>query len=232
GAFTRGIINLIKGEQLYIYVGGMGHGVNGGYNGGGYGAVQSSTGSGGGATDIRAVGGNWNDIPSLRSRIMVAAGGGGSATAAVGGAIGGFGGWLVAPELATSTTPLQGRGGTQTSGGIFGPNASHPLNATSGGFGSGGTAGFYEAGAGGGGYYGGGGGTHQTPNKSGSGGGGSSYISGHPGVNSINSSGIHTNSLIHWSGKSFKETLMLSGASMNTGAYANENGRARIVLLR
>lgn len=81
GAYTVGEIDLEKGTKLYVYVGGKGTNSDiGGYNGGAsLTSGQSIYGSsGGGATDIRIVNGEWNNTKSLISRIMVAAGGGGA----------------------------------------------------------------------------------------------------------------------------------------------------------
>ena len=76
-------------QTLYVYVGGQGSGTTGGWNGG-----ANSTGAGyggGGASDISAVGGEWNDADRLQSRIIIAAGGGGAGTGAGADA----GGWIV-----------------------------------------------------------------------------------------------------------------------------------------
>lgn len=89
GAKTSGYVKLEAGEKLYFYVGKAGSDVNtncrtSGYefNGGGI-ALPAKTGvcgaSGGGATDVRLVGGSWDDTKSLISRIMVAGAGGGPA---------------------------------------------------------------------------------------------------------------------------------------------------------
>ena len=85
GAKTSGYIELEEGEKLYFYVGGKGSSIttpnsliSGGYNGGGDALTQisdnSSATSGGGATDVRLVGGTWDNTTSLISRIMVAGG--------------------------------------------------------------------------------------------------------------------------------------------------------------
>lgn len=88
GAYTSGIIYLSKNEEIWAYVGEQGkNGVvsgsamDGTFNGGGpcggtnaYGTLST----GGGATDIRLIDGEWNNFNSLKSRIMVAAGGGGA----------------------------------------------------------------------------------------------------------------------------------------------------------
>lgn len=97
----------ITDRTLYLYVGGKGHNSItvadeeyddddgkkqpitygdglGGWNGGGSGLSYNQVngyfyeGGGGGATDVRTVGGDWNDSKSLNSRIIVAGGGGGS----------------------------------------------------------------------------------------------------------------------------------------------------------
>ena len=88
GAKTSGYIELEAGEKLYFYVGGQGSAIttpnsliSGGYNGGGDAFTESSNDStatsGGGATDVRLVGGTWDNTSSLISRIMVAGSGGG-----------------------------------------------------------------------------------------------------------------------------------------------------------
>lgn len=90
GAYTAGTITLNENEKLYVYTGknatDEGNFHTASFNAGstaygrdvakeGYGHNSSS---GGGATDVRLVSGEWNNINSLRSRIMVAAGGGGT----------------------------------------------------------------------------------------------------------------------------------------------------------
>lgn len=87
GGYASGIIELTKGEKLYIYVGKKGaDGVkqanqltSTSFNGGGAGIGSSDNddggGAGGGATDVRLVAGNWDDFESLKSRIIVAGGG-------------------------------------------------------------------------------------------------------------------------------------------------------------
>ncbi|MNT19897.1 Glycine rich protein [compost metagenome] len=89
GAYTSGEVNLTKGTALYIYVGQQGKsGVNipisESWNGGAKAIYSMNTPNtylttGGGATDIRMVQTSnntlWNEIASLSSRIIVAAGG-------------------------------------------------------------------------------------------------------------------------------------------------------------
>ncbi|HBG1040847.1 TPA: hypothetical protein KPG34_003605 [Clostridioides difficile] len=92
GGYAAGIITLKESNKFYIYVGqgGYSKGANGietrrsGFNGaGGINCYTSaSTGyyslAGGGSTDIRLVGGAWDNPQGLLSRIMVAGGAGGS----------------------------------------------------------------------------------------------------------------------------------------------------------
>ena len=183
GGYTSGYIYLTKGENLYVYVGqGNGNGQNiaafnnGTPNYGGY--------SGGGATDIRLVGGTWTDATSINSRIMVA-GGGGAGGYGKGGAGGGLFG-----NNASGT-----KGGTQTSSG-----ASQTTNYPDSSFGiaNGGCTG-------GNGYYPGGGATCAD-----GAGGGSSFISGYAGVNAITSASDRTptNNTLHYSGKYFIDSNM------------------------
>ncbi|MDD2519286.1 MAG: glycine rich domain-containing protein, partial [Bacilli bacterium] len=65
----------------------------------------------------------------------------------------------------------------------------------------------------------------------------SSYISGYPGVNSINENGIHTNQPNHYSGKVFSNYKMINGKSSipspdgGTMIGNKGHGYARITLL-
>lgn len=153
GGYSKGTVNLKKGDILYIHVGGYGYTPQSGYNGGGcnpglsYGWI-----CGGGATDMRI---NTN---SVNNRIIVA-GGGGSVGAynhkgAAGGGLNG--------ENNTLGSGTGGQGATQTGGGGNGQFAI-------GGNGSG-----SYGGGGGGGWYGGGG--SNSTNRGG--GGGSGYVFG------------------------------------------------------
>ncbi|MDD3048646.1 MAG: glycine-rich protein [Bacilli bacterium] len=218
GGYTKGTINLTKNQVLYIYTGGA---YTSAYNGGGVGG-NSYGAAGGGATDIRTVGGVWNDTTGLRSRIMVAAGGGGAGNRGdgYGDGDGGIGGGLTGGRglyvnVTVSYGAFPGNGGTQTAGGnIFEYNNTAgivPAAANSGTFGIGGGTGTV---GGGGGYYGGGGFAH------GGGGGGSSFISGYTGCNAINSSGVHTGQPNHYSGLVFTNGVMLNGG--NTMPKPNE----------
>ena len=241
GAYTSGIMTLDANEKVYIYVGEKGY--NGSasnpatdtFNGGGSGGnAYQGGGSGGGATDIRLVNGYWNDTMGLRSRIMVAAGGAGASNY-TNAAVGGYGGALTGGAgilNSGSASHTLATGGTQTAGGKGAAN-----NGGAGIFGIGGNSEAGHGSGGGGGYYGGGGGGYINSGVS-SGAGGSSFISGHNGCNAIDSTGKHTASPVHYSGKKFTSTSMIAGnASMpnprgsgnitgNTG-----NGYAKITLV-
>ena len=214
GAYTQGTIYLNKNETLHLYVGGKGAtGVEngtaqGGYNGGGTGDNDhnddEANGAGGGATDIRLVGGTWNNDTSLNSRIMVAAGGSGAAAAWSG---------LPGGDLRSSNTNAVGSSSTsvalatQTTGYKFGigqdgiyVRKNYPLSGA------------------GGGYYGG----FSTDDGStfdNRGSGGSSFISGFAGVDAITSasSRTHTANTIHYSGKYFINSTMELGANEGNG---------------
>ncbi len=163
GGYAKADMYLVKGEVLYIYVGGSGStttkdGLKKGYNGGGHTVGYYTTGGvwhettntyGGGATDIR-YGGN-----TLYNRVLVA-GGGGSVGANSGAAAG---------------TSSSGYGSGGTAGSI---NAAGSYRA---GFGYGGDGAFGNsgyAGAGGGGWYGGGGANPDGSSDDDRGGGGGS----------------------------------------------------------
>ncbi|HBH1839213.1 TPA: hypothetical protein KRN02_002023 [Clostridioides difficile] len=116
GGYCSGEITLRKETTLYVYVGFDGirgytsvNNRNGHtFNGGGYGTNRS----GGGATDIRLVGGEWDNEQGLLSRIIVAGGGGGTFDKEYGGHGGGLKG-----ELGTSINSAVCLGGTQFEGG-------------------------------------------------------------------------------------------------------------------
>jgi hypothetical protein len=79
GAYTKGILHLSAGEEVYLYLGGAGVNNVGGYNGGGSITRQDVINSnyavaGGGASDVRLMSGAWDNATSLNSRIMVAGG--------------------------------------------------------------------------------------------------------------------------------------------------------------
>jgi hypothetical protein len=213
GGYAAGQLNLTVARTFYIYVGS-----SAGYNGGGSSRLSYSI--GGGATDIRLNNGAWNDITSLRSRIIVAGGGGGNGgySAQSAGAIaGGLTGYIGGDHYGNP-----GTGGTQTYGGSAG--RLYWYGATNGSFGIGGnaeTASNTSAGAGGGGYYGGGGGSSDYSNYNdlddSGGGGGSSFVSGYSGCNAINSSGVHTGQPNHYSGLTFINTTITAGSNLGDG---------------
>ena len=198
GAYTKGDIYLLEGQTLYIYVGESSSTSNAeAFNAG---TASSGGVPGGGATDIRLISGNWENISSLRSRIMVAAGGGS------GNVSGSHGGALTGLYVATAT------GGTQTAPGI---NQSASYFTPSFGIGGGGCGG-------GGGYYGGGGATCAS-----GGAGGSSFVSGYTGCNAITQTGTHTGQTVHYSGFKFSNISMIAGnASMPSTGGSTETGHA------
>ena len=215
GAYTKGVITLTEETTLYLYVGGQGEdspkgygalGGAGGYNGGGAGGQDPSDddsgGGGGGATDIRLEGGEWNNIESLRSRIMVAAGGSGSGDQGEGQ----DGGTIEGYSYDSSKIA------TQTSGNAFGIGGNGGNHTYSGGSGAGG------------GYYGGFGGPGGYDIKT-IGGSGSSYISGHSGCNSVKSvnDGTHTGNSVHYSNLKFENTIMQSGVNSGNGKIRIKN---------
>ena len=199
GAYTKGTIKFEKGEKAYLYLGQYSTVQNGtAFNGG---TANSGGYPGGGATDLRMIKGSWNDLNSLKSRIMVAGGAGaGNVTYSHGGTLVG---------KASSSAVGAATGGTQSAPGN---RQDGSYLAASFGIGGGGCGG-------GGGYYGAGGATCAT-----GGAGGSSYISGYGGVNSItNDLDItHNSNTLHYSGKYFVNGSMTEGN--NSG-----NGRAKIV---
>lgn len=180
GGYASGTLTLTAAQTMYIYVGGVGTYPTGGvsantwtFNGGGTGYPNNnaSYGHGGGASDVRTVGGAWDDATSLASRVIVAGGGGAGRNSSY---IGGNGGGLTggtgtyfSPDQAGGPT-----GGSQTAGGTNTPWTGLTL-ATLGKAmtwnGSTLSANFLAGG--GGGYYGGASGRV-------AGGGGSSYIGG------------------------------------------------------
>lgn len=226
GGYSSGTIKLNKGENLYIYVGGMGPSnattTNiGGYNGGGYSGNNSGSNSygGGGATDIRLWGGAWNDSTGLNSRIMVAAGGAG--TSAVLTTKAGDGGGLIGGNGTSSNSSFNSSTYLPIGSGQSAAGFAYQTTTRAGSFGyayQSNTSGW--GGGGGGGYYGGGNGHGTT------GAGGSSFISGYAGVNAITSSTdrTHIANTLHYSNKYFMNGKMESG--VNEG-----NGKAKITYL-
>jgi hypothetical protein len=213
GGYISGEIYLKTTDKLFIYVGGKGakaigtRGARqaGGWNGGGESGKPSGLNSGGGghgATDIREVGGNWDDATSLASRIIVAGGGGGSTAGSgashsktghggLGIANGGtdYGYAKSADKTGTNENAIGSAGGgtVDVSGseptGAGGAPSDATSGAQSGSLGKGGLGGGNAVdnrggGGGGGGYYGGAGFPPEVSKDtkgSGGGGGGSSW---------------------------------------------------------
>lgn len=218
GGYTKGNLYLSKDIVLLVYVGQ--DGINGGWNGGGFG-VGTNMGtthcSGGGETDIRLV--LSNDFNGLKSRIMVAGGAGGDSH----GGTGGHGGNIIGGNgIPTNNTSYwggiaYGYGGNQNAGGSAGAFNWVTTAPTNGSFGQGGKGNGTYGGGGGGGYFGGGGSGVSEASRGGAG-GGSSFISGYPGCNAIMSTS--TSSAIyfsdnpnHYSGYIFTNTQMIQGGS-------------------
>ena len=252
GGYTSGYINLTKNANLYLYVGEslLHEKINYSsifpFNGGGIGET-----SGGGATDIRLIGGEWNNFGSLKSRIMVAGGGGAgfySVTCSnresghAGGLTGISANCTYRDVQSYPNKPLSGysgEGGLQTRGGKYGTGAEfeHIFDYANGGFGYGGyayvlsnsTTKIGKSSGGGSGYYGGGHGVHPGSGWTG-GGGGSSFISGYPGCDAIAESStenniVHTGQPNHYSGKVFTNSVMIAGnASMPSPSGGTETG--------
>ncbi|EGT4635726.1 glycine rich domain-containing protein [Clostridioides difficile] len=173
GGYSKGEITLKKQTTLYVYVGESGfassstsNNTKSGFNGGGKGYLnQQVMGTyysmyGGGATDIRLVGGAWDNEQGLLSRIIVAGGGGGSYSPYTGGAGGGLEG-----GTGYSANDRHRPGGTQYQGGIG------RVSTENGSFGKGCSAKDSTGEGGGGGWFGGAG-----MNGVGAGGGGSGYV--------------------------------------------------------
>ena len=227
GGYTSGITYLTKGTTLYVYVGedGIDQFQRGGtFNGGGEGQDPNSYvhigGRGGGASDIRLVGGAWNSVEGLQSRIIVAGGGGGAQSSCGNSASSGHGGGLVggtsfnmsyqSRDNETARSRAYSLGGSQSLGGLgYNVNDGQTARIGQGGFGYGAASVVCGAG-GGGGYYGGG-----TSYTSG-GGGGSSYVTGYPGCDTTyrNKQG----------GYNFTGVVMSQGVN-------NGNGKAKIAYI-
>lgn len=237
GGYTRGTISLEQNEELSIVVGGNSSSpLIGGYNGGGTSGIfrEKYGHSGGGATDVRLKNpdNTWNNIISLRSRIMVAAGGcgGNGNTGSSKGTTGDAGGLIGYTTTPSGYAAQFANGGSQTSGGTSGKGVGSSTTSESGspgGFGYAGNGGKGysdgQASGGGSGYYGGSGGVGAY-NDGWGGGGGSSFISGHAGCIAIKSETDQTPKVTtyskiedsyHYSGKVFTDTVMIDGAGYN-----------------
>jgi hypothetical protein len=135
GGYSSGMAILDKDTTLYVYVGcvggySIGGVAKGGYNGGGYTCsnyYNDPAHGGGGASDVRLIGGSWDNSNGLLSRFIVAGGGGGGGEDSD---LGGYGG-----GVSGGLNPYNQVG----TGGVFGKGA-HSV---------------YEGGGGGGGWIGG-----------------------------------------------------------------------------
>ena len=258
GAYTSGLINLNSNSKLYVFVGAKGESGDRGkgvksasFNGGGtggYGGGDDNAGSGGGATDVRLTDGLWNNPESLNSRIMVAAGGGGASCISnsnttvsnrSGGTLS-----ILSTSVAAWDRSCSFSSVTQTSGNTFGIGMNSPQNESG-----------HAAGGGGGGYYGG---TYCiSGNFYSAGSGGTSYISGYTGTVAVESESsssprldshnqictndsalIDNTCSIHYSGKTFIDTVMKSGNEEmptydgdSTMTGNSDNGYAKITFI-
>ncbi|MCP8332014.1 glycine rich domain-containing protein [Clostridioides difficile] len=206
GGYCSGEIILKKETILYLYVGKDGKkGYD--FNGAGYGNGAS----GGGATDIRLVGGTWDNELGLLSRIIVAGGGGGTADTYRGGNGGGLKGM---PGRGWNGAPYHG--GTQFEGG----KSALDDGSCDGSFGKGATPKNPSTqSAGGGGWFGG-----SCTDSSGKGsGGGSGYVLT---KDSYKPPGYTPTSEYY-----FDNVVMITGG--NTTVVDNySDGRAKITLLQ
>ena len=254
GAYCSGEILISRSLTFYLFPGESGktYGDHT-FNGGGSGKFNASNeiwsniegiakcGSGGGASDIRLIDGDWNDTRSLKSRIIVAAGGGGYVNYNAGNGDnevpGSSGGNLtslngsysqcIQCDSSEATEIKLAEGATQSKGGI---------SVTSqGGLGYGGDSENNIGGGGGGGYFGGAGGSHAF-HRYGSGSGGSSFISGYPGCHAFPSPTSEETSPtqnIHYSGLYFTNSQMKSGDySFLSPSGTTENGHSGVGYIR
>ncbi len=203
GGYVSGEISLTKDQNLFVYTGQTGndYGIYSSsymFNGGGYANKKGSYcgACGGGATDVRTTDGDWDDETSLNSRIIIAAGGGGGNSGYAGG-LSGYSGYD------SGYTAYQGKGASQSGGGVGGSSYYGSQAGTAGTLGKGGIGGYNYTtesggGSGGGGGLYGGGGSGGLGHGVWDGGGGSSYISGHPGCTAKT--------------QTFTNTVMIDGA--------------------
>ncbi|MBG0220002.1 hypothetical protein I4O96_13170 [Clostridioides difficile] len=154
GGYSVGELILRKETLLYVYVGQLGLDTSStdyAFNGGGYGVS-----TGGGATDIRLVGGAWDSEQGLFSRIIVAGGGGGGHAGFGGGNGGGLKGEnsITSDGSAVGATQYDGGRGLENDGkndGFFGKGGCSSNHAGGGGGWFGGSGCYYSHCNGGGG---------------------------------------------------------------------------------
>lgn len=187
GGYSSGLISLVKGNNIFVVVGGQGATVSnystnysGGYNGGGNSFTNSDTlwGAGGGATSIQNIlinDGLLKNYEESKSNILIVAGGGGGfGTFQSNKNTGGSGGGYIGNN-GTSSNSSYGVGGNQTSGGHATNSMYQDQSINSGSFGLGGNGNLNTrtgGTGGGGGYYGG----SSSYDYGSSAGGGSGYI--------------------------------------------------------
>lgn len=204
GARVQATLQVTGGTQLQVNVGGQGGLPNGGWNGGGSGNSNASSGNrgygGGGASDIRVSG------YGLGDRLVVAGGGGGhgsenSSHSSNSSFYGGAGGQNGSTGTCGNCTGgcTQAVGGSQSAGGAAATGSNMAGASTGGAQGQGGDAagsssGYWGGGGGGGGYYGGGASRGCGSGSAGGGAGGSSW------VNPLNAIGSPTYTSGHQTG--------------------------------
>ncbi|HBH3652814.1 TPA: hypothetical protein KSK13_003478 [Clostridioides difficile] len=206
GGYSCGELILKKETVLYVFVGFDGKKGNS-FNGGGYGASAS----GGGATDIRLVGGSWDNEQGLLSRIIVAGGGGGTIDRYEGGNGGGLNG-----GTGRDFNGAPAHGGTQYEGG----KGSLDDGSLDGSFGKGATPSNPSAmSGGGGGWFGG-----SLSSGAGYGsGGGSGYV--------LTKDSYKLKGYIPTSEYWLKNASMTTGGNRG-GSDGYSDGRAKITLLQ
>ena len=120
GGYAIGNLSVTPSQVLYVYVGEQGK-------------TNSTRGSGGGASDVRTVNGNWYLTASLNSRVIVGAGGGGSGNNPIG--IGGDGGGSNGADGSFNNSSQGGQfglGATQIAGGSYDVGAEGSQNCLGG----------------------------------------------------------------------------------------------------
>ena len=260
GAYVSGTIFLIKPQDFFLFIGQKGiiNSTETTFNGGGaamyetpgpntgsasFSTKLSYSASGGGASDIRIVDGDWNEFNSLKSRIIVASGGGGEVNfkrpetnpIVSRPTRGGHGGTLIGEDGSYSLCNLcsegeytNAKGGEQKKGGSKGGGSSHAWG-NDGKFGSGGKANkaveSWPSSGGGSGYFGGGSGGVSSRHL-GAGAGGSSFVSGCSGCQAITSDSLENNiqfsGNVHYLGFVFTNIVMKEGAEVERDSMDGE----------
>ena len=207
GAYTSGVLKLLKKETFYFYLGKAPflhqNGEHDEVFNSGIGYITYSK-SGGGSADIRTKNGKWYSFESLKSRIMVAAGSGGTECGS-----GGSGGDIIGIDGKSGFCLNNPR--NYTSFGYGG--LQNGMNSYTGNFGYGYNFSVLQnKNAGGNGYYAGG----SSRDYGAGSGGGSSFVSGHKGCDAINESSsensiIHTGQPNHYSGITFYDSIIKNG---------------------